>query len=261
MVLSWTPPATGGIATGFVLEVGTQSGGSELYQGPVGGLPTVSGVVPPGTYYWRVVAVNAFGSSAASAEAQFTITAPAPPTAPTSLFSQVIGNSVTLTWGGATGNPAPSNYILQIGRATGLSNIFSGAVGHVTSVTGSAPNGTYFWRVIAANAFGNSLPSSERQFTAGCTDPPGAVLSLAATRSGQTVTLSWLPPLTGGAPTQYVIEAGSASGLSNLLVFPTGSTSTFLSTQAPSGTYYVRVLGQNACGTGPASNEQVIVVP
>jgi hypothetical protein len=75
------------------------------------------------------------------------------------------------------------------------------------------------------------------------------------------VALNWTAPATGGTPSQYVIEAGSASGLSNLATLPTGSTALGLTTAAPPGTFYVRVRAQNACGLSVPSNEQVIVVP
>jgi hypothetical protein len=115
--------------------------------------------------------------------------------------------------------------------------------------------------VIAVNAVGVSPPSVERQFSAGCSAAPGATRALSVTRTGRTVTLNWLSPLTGGPTTQYVIEVGSAPGLSDLLVFATGSTATFLTTQAPPGTFHVRVRAQNGCGTGGASNEQILTVP
>jgi predicted phage tail protein len=261
IMLSWTASASGGIATGFVLQIGRTPGSADLYAGPVGHLPTVSGPVPPGQYFWQVTAVNALGTSAPSAEAQFTIAAPSPPPAPTNLFSQVAGNTVTLTWSASLGTPATSSYILQVGRTTGASDVFAGAIGNRTSISGTVPNGTYFWRLLAVNAVGNGPPSVERQFSAGCTLPPGATRSLSATRNARTVTLNWLPPLTGGPPTQYVIEVGSTAGLSDLLVFATGNTATFLSTQAPPGTFYVRVRAQNSCGSGAASNEQLVVVP
>lgn len=170
------------------------------------------------------------------------------------------GNTVTLTWSASIGTPATSGYILQVGRTTGQSDIFAGAIGNRTSISGIVASGTYFWRLLAVNAVGNSPPLVERQFIAGCTLPPGATRSFSATRNAnRDAQLAAAPP--GGPPAQNVIEAGSAAGRTDVLVFATGNTATFLSTQAPPGTFHVRVRAQNSCGSGAASNEQVVVVP
>ena len=89
------------------------------------------------------------------------------------------------------------------------------------------------------------------------TTPPG---NLTRTVQGTTVLLGWgAPP--GSQPTSYVIEAGSASGASNITVFDTGTAATALTVNnVPAGTYFVRVRGKDAAGTGPASNEVTVVV-
>ena len=58
----------------------------------------------------------------------------------------------------------------------------------------------------------------------------------------------------------YIVEAGSATGLSNLATLNTG-TATSLTTAAPPGIYYVRVRGVYGCGgAGNASNEVIVTV-
>jgi hypothetical protein len=87
------------------------------------------------------------------------------------------------------------------------------------------------------------------------TTAPG---NLSRTVNGTTVVLSW-----GAAQgaTSYVIEAGSASGASNITVFDTGSAGLGLTVNnVPAGTYFVRVRGRDAAGNGPASNEVMVVV-
>ena len=73
------------------------------------------------------------------------------------------------------------------------------------------------------------------------------------------VRFSWTPPATGGAPTHYLLEAGSAPGLTNIAVVPVSSPGFFVP-GVPPGTYYVRVRAANGAGVGPASNEVELVV-
>jgi len=184
--------------------------------------------------------------------------AQAPP-APTGLNSQVVGNLVTVSW-----NPSPGavSYVIQVGLSSGASNVFNGNIGNATSASGTAGNGQYFWRVLAIGPSGaSSPPSAEAQFTVGgggCV-PPGPPQGFTASVAGVRVTLRWSQG-SGGAPTTYVIEAGSGPGLANLFNAPTGNAGTELSVDAPPGTYFARLRAQNGCGTSGVSNEQMIVV-
>jgi hypothetical protein len=85
---------------------------------------------------------------------------------------------------------------------------------------------------------------------------PGTASPLSFSQSGAFVVLVWAG--VAGA-SDYVIEVGSASGLSNLLVTSLGATTT-ISTLAPPGRYYARIRARNACGLGPASNEIVVTI-
>lgn len=183
------------------------------------------------------------------------------PEPPTGLNPQVTGPFVQISWNPSAG---AVTFIVQAGSSPGASNLFNGSVGSTTTVGGGPlPNGTYFWRVLAVGASGAaSAPSAESQFViggdVGCT-PPGAPQGFTATVSGVFVTLRWSAG-GGGAPSSYVIEAGSANGQANLAVLPTGNPGTEFSTPAPAGRYFLRIRSQNACGTSGPSNEQVIDV-
>jgi hypothetical protein len=90
---------------------------------------------------------------------------------------------------------------------------------------------------------------------------PGTPANLVATVVGTTVTLNWSAPVSGGAATTYVVEAGSSPGAANLAVAPTNSPvpgATFVG--VPAGTYYVRVRATNALGSGGPSNEVIVTV-
>lgn len=166
---------------------------------------------------------------------------------------------MTLRWNLVAG---ALSHRLAAGLSPGASNAFNGNVGNVTTLVATAPNGTYFVRVHAVGVSGSGS-SAEITVAAGglapCTQPPPSPTVQLPTVNGSTVGLAWTAA-TGA--TSYAIEAGSQSGLVNLANFSTGKTATsFTAVAVPRGTYFVRVRGQNACGTGGASNERVVVVP
>jgi hypothetical protein len=70
--LLWGAPATGCAPTHYVLLAGSTAGLSDLAQAAVGGHGLVASA-SPGTYYVRVVAVNAFGASVPSNEIVVTL--------------------------------------------------------------------------------------------------------------------------------------------------------------------------------------------
>jgi hypothetical protein len=100
-----------------------------------------------------------------------------------------------------------------------------------------------------------------KPLTSGVPGVPGAPTNLVGASAGSSITLSWQAPTSGGAPTSYFLEGGSAPGLSDLGGAPTGSVATTLSiANVPDGTYYLRIRGQNGAGLGAPSNEIALVV-
>jgi hypothetical protein len=94
-----------------------------------------------------------------------------------------------------------------------------------------------------------------------CDASPGPPSALTSSVTGNTVTLWWNAPLTGGAPTRYHLEAGSVPGAANLAVFEVAaSTRGIVFVSIPNGTYFVRVRAANAAGSSVASNELTVVV-
>jgi predicted phage tail protein len=179
--------------------------------------------------------------------------------APRRITSNVVGHTVTLGWQPGPA-PAAQVFIVEAGTAPGSANVGRFNVGPATSVAGTLGTGRYFVRVRGVGATGEGPASNDVAVDVpAIAAPPEAPGTLAASVSGTTVSLAW--GLATGNATTYVIEAGSASGLSNLVTFPTGNLDTALVTAAPPGRYYVRVRAANASGPGPASNEVVIDVP
>ena len=98
------------------------------------------------------------------------------------------------------------------------------------------------WRGGSAAVPGCNSPTSPAPFT--------------YSQSGAFVRLAWAP---AAGARDYVIEVGSAPGLSNVLVTGVGAGTT-ISTVAPPGVYYARMRGRGSCGLGPASNEIVVTI-
>jgi hypothetical protein len=91
---------------------------------------------------------------------------------------------------------------------------------------------------------------------------PGAPSNFTATVVGTTVTLSWTPAVTGGTPTQWVIEGGSGPGLANLVIvlLPVTTTTSVTFNGVAPGFYYARLKARNEFGTSAASNEIQVAV-
>lgn len=88
---------------------------------------------------------------------------------------------------------------------------------------------------------------------------PGVPARLHGRVDHATVQLSWLPPIGGGSPAGYVLEAGPAPGAISLQL-PIGHSTSFSAAHVPAGRYYARVRAVNASGAGAASNEVVMTV-
>lgn len=255
VTLTWGPPSTGGVASSYLLYVGTVPGASDLVSAyGVGNQLSASGDLGPGRYYARVQAANQFGQGPISSDVPFAVGDALPPSPPASLTMAWQGTVLTLTWGAAAG---ASSYFLEVGSVAGAANLGAISVGTATRYTVDVPPGTYHVRVRAANANGASAPSNEVVVQGrGAPNRPTNLVELGPV-SGSTVNLRWTAPTGVFAQTGYVIEAGSGPGLADLAVLNLANVTT-LSALAPPGTYYVRVRAVNARGASEPSNEIVV---
>jgi hypothetical protein len=264
--LTWWPAWGGAAAAGYVLEAGPAPGTTTVSVSTNTSYPLpyrVSGVAP-GRYYVRVRGWNSVGVGPPSVEREVVVNADgsgrlqAPPE-PSAWMS---GRRLTLSWGAPPSGGIPTGYIVEAGTAAGLRNIGSVFTTAQAFTYEVVPDGYYFLRVRAMRPGETGPPSREIMLTVGGVPaPPGAPANLTFTVSGSAVDLHWAAPA-GGAPTSYVIEAGSATGRSDLLVMNTGTADTDISfVGVPPGTYFVRIRAVNEQGTGVASEEVVVVVP
>jgi hypothetical protein len=269
VTLQWLAPRAGHPATGYVLEAGTGLGRSDIIVFNTGSSQPAfrTAGVPPGVYYIRVRGRNSTGAGEPSNELVLRVgqaSCTATPEPPVMLSPTLRDAVVGLSWlPPPTGTPR--SYVLLAGKAPGVPDLASFDTGSATTSFGApVPAGTYYVRAIARTACGDSQPSNEVMFTVGqAIGPPGRAVGLTATKgAGGLVMLNWFPPATGGPPSSYMVQAGSAPGQANLAVVLTGLTATTFSTVGvPRGTYYVRVLAVNAAGVGSPSNEVTLTVP
>ena len=163
--------------------------------------------------------------------------------------------------------PSPSvSFRIEAGSATTLADLAILNTGNALTIltVTNVPGGLYYVRVRAVGTDGIPGPASNeitvRVGPGTCGSAPAAPLNLSNLVNGNQVALNWNPAAEGDAATTYIVEAGSTPGLSNVVVFDTGSATPALSAVAPNGTYYARVRGANACGVGAASNQVCVLV-
>jgi hypothetical protein len=200
-----------------------------------------------------------FVRAAGTAVGNFAVFRTARPSGPSAIRVAAVGSTVRLSW-----EPGPpprgTSFIVEAGTTPGGSDVGRFGVGAATTVSGSLGSGAYYARVRGVSDAGEGAASSEVIFTLPPpASPPSAPGTLSATVTAGVVTLSW--GAAAGNAAGYVLDVGSASGLTNIGSLATGHLDTAFATPAPSGVYFVRVRAVNAFGSSAATNEVQVVVP
>lgn len=122
VLFTWTAPSTGSPATSYIIEAGSGPGLTDQANFSTGSTSTsfTAILLGSGTFYVRVRAVNASGTSPASNEVTVTAgTTLAVPGPPSSLQVAVTGSTVSLSWSAPTTGGAPTTYIIQASSSPG----------------------------------------------------------------------------------------------------------------------------------------------
>lgn len=189
---------------------------------------------------------------------------PTAPGAPTNVQALATGNNLNLTWGAPATGDAPTSYTV-LGRVTPSgAPVVAIPVGTATSFSTGAPNGTFLLSVVASNDAGTGPESALASvtFPGSGVAAPGAPTGLGVSVAGTTATFTWSPPASGGVPAGYVLQAGTSPGFTVPLAslpLPVAPTSVSIP-GIPPGTYYIRLVSQNAGGTSGPSNEITLTV-
>lgn len=254
VTLRWTAPEAGAVPEEYVVEGGLSPGQTLAVFRLSGAVRTHTLSLAPGVYYARVRA-SAFGAtSAASNEVRITVGAALPPSAPASLLGLVNGSSLALSWTNTFDGGEPTGLVLAVsGPVSGTIPLARTEMVQFAGV----PDGAYTVQVIATNAAGASVPSNAVTLTlpGACTGAPETPANLIAERTGSTLTVSWSPPATGAAVTQYRLDVtGAYAGSLPLAVRS-------LTATVGSGAYTLRIAAENPCGSSAASAPLTVVVP
>jgi hypothetical protein len=255
--LSWQDNANNEL--GFLIRRKTGAGGTYAVIDTVGANVTVYsslGLTASTQYFYQVRAYNAGGISALSNEVNATTSAD-PLIAPSGLAATATpGGKVDLTW---TDNANNENGF-KVERKGTLDGTFGqiATVGpNVTSYSNTSltVNKTYYYRVRAYNAGGNSAYSNEVNVTT-LPKPPKAPGNLTATAvSKNQINLAWAD--SSNNETGFKIERkASPAGVFGLIATVGANVTSYSNTGlVVDKTYYYRVRAYNAGGHSAYSNE------
>ncbi len=106
--------------------------------------------------------MNAAGPGPATSDLVLNVGCAAPPVAPTTLTAAVSGTFVAVNW---NVEPGTTSTVLEVGFVPGATNLTFPFAAPTAAVGTNAPPNTYYIRVRAVNACGQSPPSVERTVT------------------------------------------------------------------------------------------------
>jgi len=222
--LAWnvvTPPANCSISSYNVYSSTssgfTPSSSNLIASGVTGTTYSNTGLAASTTYYYKVEAVDSYGTSAASVQASATTSAAStcdsvPPTGPTNLTATASSSSIiNLSWTAAPANPpcTITSYSVYGSTTSGFtpssSNLVaSGVTGTTYTNTGLAASTTYYYVVEALDSFGASAASAQASATTLTASSGTSIVSINA--GGPAVSNS------GGGDNSFVADEDYSTG-------------------------------------------------
>jgi hypothetical protein len=184
-----------------------------------------------------------------------------PPQAPTDLSDQVISpTQVDLSWTDNSADETGFKIERKLGTGGTYAQIDTVGVNETTySDTTTIGGPTYFYRIRAYNAEGDSSPSNEVAVTPGVPDPPTGLSATAASYSQ--VNLSWADGSVGETGFKIQRKTGAAGTWVQIALVGSDQTAYSDTTVTGSVTYYYRGFSYNPRGDSPASNEASTTTP
>jgi fibronectin type 3 domain-containing protein len=258
--LSWTASTDNVGVTGYKIQRCQGSGCTTFAQiaAPPGTGTTFSdtGLTPSTSYSYEIIATDAAGNLSSPSNIGTATTLLGPPAAPSGLTATAASaTQINLSWTNNATNQtgfkverSPDNVTFtQIGTTGSTITVYSDSP--------LAPVTTYYYRVRATNAAGDSGYSNVASAaTLADTTPPTAPTSLAATATSSTqINLTWTASTDNVGVTQYQIQRCQGAGCTAFAQVGTSTTPGYSDTgllAATSYSYQVRALdaANNASG-------------
>ncbi len=212
------------------------------------------GLLPGTRYYYRVKATNnAVDSAYSDPVSATTLTLPAAPSGLTALA--VSSSQINLTWTDNSNNE--TGFKLERSTSSAFTNITTMSLAANTTSynddVGLIPATTYYYRVKATNANGDSAASNSVSATTPQSAPAAPVLTAAVVSSTQ-INLSWTETSTD--VTGFKIERKTGSGTYAQIGTALANATSYNDTNLTANTSYTyRVRATNAGGDSNYSNE------
>ncbi len=259
LTLEWDAPSDDGGSPVATYQVEQRVGSSAFQWVRTTAVPSVDleNLLPTGSYFFRVRAVNAAGEGAWSDEyGPVTLREVTQPGAPTILGHTLLGDTSLLLEWEEPSDTGGDNLAYEVELRAGTSPWQLQTITPFTSVQvdNLVPSAEYLFRVRAKNGSGPGAWSDEYgPVTLQGLSKPGTPTGLThSTLSDTSLTLAWeAPEDAGGGPLTY--EVAQKVGLSAFnLVTTTSETSIDITGLQPTGAYMWRVRALNG---GPAPGE------
>ena len=218
------------------------------------------------TYFWRVRAIDAAGNTGDNSSVRGFLldTTAGQVTASSPADGKATNAAVTVIWNAATGDSSGiDSYVVEVSKSSSFTSTISadtvdGAV--VSQLLSGLYNDTYFWRVRAIDAAGNTGANSVARGFLLDTAAGQVTASSPADGSQQTsatVALTWAA-LTGDSSgiDSYVVEVSKSSAFTSTVFADTldGAVTTDTFSAAGEDTYYWRVRAIDAAGNVGANS-------
>ena len=263
--------STGGSAiTGYAVEVSADQGASWTRRATLASTARSAGIsalVGGSAYKFRILAINAVGTSAPSTILTLTPLAYTVPSAVPSASGFVSGSNAYLSWsaplgyGGLTLSKYDVWRSVDNGITWNIAATRSAGI-RTATITGLVGGVTTMFRVTASNSVGAGAPSPIVSLTAaltGLATPPSAV---SATVNNTSITVNWSGARSATPITDYIVEYSTNTGATWTTWNDGVSTATTatLTGMTPDLPVSLRVRAKNSVGTG-APSATVTVTP